>query len=330
MAPNVRPPASVVIFESTAADERPTSPSTLANEYGKERARASIDAALVEAGFTTRKFVPVTIRNYSAAVDACASRIKSGEDVVVLNLCDGTEDDGYPGASVVRELERLRLPFTGGSERFFVGTTSKPELKRMLIADGVATSPFVEIVPGREVDGVKEAERLIGYPMFVKPSVSYASLSISDTSIVRTEAEAVAQVARVRELTDGGIFIERYLRGREFTVLVVGDEANGIKVYPVVERVFNKALKRDERILAFDRYWKGYDLEGGNGDGSDAMYWYEIAPEEYQAPLQGTLGLAQKGLTLKDLSRSAYLACKGAGYGRVDIVSLTAMIRIVK
>lgn len=29
------------------------------------------------------------------------------------------------------------------------------------------------------------------------------------------------------------------------------------------ERVFNKKLGQYERLLAFDRYWQGYDMQGG-------------------------------------------------------------------
>jgi hypothetical protein len=74
-------------------------------------------------------------------------------------------------------------------------------------------------------------------------------------------------------------------------------------VYTVAERVFNPNLKEKEKILAFDRYWDGYDLKGGSGKGQAQMYWYEAAPLEWQ-PM------------LSELAKNAYLACEGEGYGR--------------
>ena len=73
--------------------------------------------------------------------------------------------------------------------------------------------------------------------------------------------EALEQASRV-EGVDRGVFVERFLAGREFTALVSGDELAGVHVYTVVERVFNTNLKTYQRILAFDRYWDGYDLDG--------------------------------------------------------------------
>ena len=58
------------------------------------------------------------------------------------------------------------------------------------------------------------------------------------------------------------IFVERFLGGREFTALCTGDDQLGVLVYQVAERVFNQKLTSRERILAFDKYWDGYDLEG--------------------------------------------------------------------
>ena len=176
-------------------------------------------------------------------------------------------------------------------------------MKNLLIQNHVPTSHFIKIIPGQELDSIQQALHHVGpWPLFIKPAVSYASLSISDTSIVRSIQEAVDQIERVRQLTDSDIYIERFLDGREFTALVTGcagtlagvaiessptsSSEDSIKVYSVAERVFNPKLKNDQRVLAFDRYWDGYDLNGGNGNGGQ-LYWYEKAPEEWQEHLKG-------------------------------------------
>ena len=50
------------------------------------------------------EWVPVTTATVSRAVED-AARAARERPVVVLNLCDGTDDDGFPGVSVVRALE---------------------------------------------------------------------------------------------------------------------------------------------------------------------------------------------------------------------------------
>ena len=62
--------------------------------------------------------------------------------------------------------------------------------------------------------------------------------------------------------SSGGVYIENFLPGREFTVLIAGDALRGTKVYLPVERAFNESLENDKKFLAFDRYWAGYTIDG--------------------------------------------------------------------
>ena len=98
--------------------------------------------------------------------------------IPLIHVHDHVESDGYPGLSILAELERLNIAYTGADTHFYRITTSKPELKRRLQLDHVPTSPFVEIVPG--VTTEHEVDALGGYPLIVKPSISYASISITD------------------------------------------------------------------------------------------------------------------------------------------------------
>jgi len=98
--------------------------------------------------------------------------------LVVLNLCDGTEDDGYPGITVARALEETEksnniasndatvrsdsaaanaiaavtsasplppLPHTGADPSFFETTTDKRSMKECFIRDGVRTASHVDL-----------------------------------------------------------------------------------------------------------------------------------------------------------------------------------------
>lgn len=81
----------------------------------------------------------------------------------------------------------------------------------------------------------------------------------------------------------------------------------GLRVFPAVERVFNKKLTTYEKLLAFDSYWEGYELGQDAPDMNEsAFYWYEPAPQEWQA-------------VLLDTASRAYNSLGGNGYGRIDM-----------
>ncbi|MBK5256885.1 MAG: hypothetical protein JJE39_12705 [Vicinamibacteria bacterium] len=231
--------------------------------------------------------------------------------VVVFNLCDGIEVDGYPGLKTVGALEASGLAFTGADVSFYQLTTPKTLMKDRLIERGVSTSPFV-VIKDPKLDGLR-AGRDLGYPLIIKPDISAASFGISIKSVVRDDSACVAQAAaalageRDMESYYEGVFAERFIPGREFTVLCASDPAgpSGVFVYPPVERVFHTALPSHERLLSYDRYWEKYETEEALPDRAP-IYRYESAPTEWAE-------------ALRTLARDAYVALGGVGYGRVDI-----------
>src|SRR5689334_21506239 len=94
-------------------------------------------------GYADVRRIAVTLTNADAVVEKIA---RATPNAVVLNLCDGTELDGYPGIGVTRAIERCGVKYTGSDARFLDITTSKPCMKRVMIDAGVPTSPFVEFV----------------------------------------------------------------------------------------------------------------------------------------------------------------------------------------
>jgi D-alanine-D-alanine ligase-like ATP-grasp enzyme len=249
--------------------------------------------------------------------ETCASEIARAQDearrrpVVVFNLCDGLEVDGYPGIGTVKALEASGLPFTGADIAFYELTTPKTRMKDRLLERGVSTSPFV-VIRNPALDGAR-AGRELGYPLIVKPDVSAASFGISIKSVVQDEASCIAQAgvalagAGDQENYYEGVFAERFIPGREFTVLCASDQAaeRGVFVYPPVERVFHPALPAHERLLSYDRYWEKYETEEALPD-RVPIYRYDRAPVEWAE-------------ALITLARAAYVALGGTGYGRVDI-----------
>ena len=119
-------------------------------------------------------------------------------------------------------------------------------------------------------------------------------------------------VERVRRLLSGmhgchfepgAIFAERFLPGREFTVLVV-DGPEGVLAFPG-ERQFHPGLAAHDRILTFERH---------SGDFVDDAPPPDDQPSfTYVAVDDGTAA------SLSALAIAAYAAVDGNGYARVDL-----------
>ena len=256
------------------------------------------------------EWLPVTASSIQDAVDAVV-RSADTHSPVAFNLCDGDEVNGTPGIAVVRALEAAGLAYTGADASFYHVTTSKIDMKHAFDAAGVSTSPWEEVRAGDGYDPLV-FER-IGRPLIVKPAVSAGSMGITVHSVVESDASLRAQLLALEEgykgwnLTSGGVLVERFIAGPEFTTFIVGPahDMARCRVYPSVERVFHQGLPASEQFLSYDRLWEVYEREAAIGDG-EYLWQYRIAPAE----LQERLG---------SLSLEAYRAVAGRGYGRVDL-----------
>ena len=232
---------------------------------------------------------------------------------IVLNLCDGDDLNGYPGLRVVQALAAAGIATTGADEGFYALSTSKLAMKSCFQAADVSTAPWLEI---REIDkDVRRAGEILGWPLFLKPDVSFGSAGITLRSVIRDHASGCVQAQALLAGLHGcrfdkdGIFAEPFLSGREFTVLMQGDAAkpDELRVFAPCERVFHSALPREEHYLTYERYCEEYDQDTPPPPGEP---YYRYAPVA-----------AVQAAAVADLARRAYIAVGGCGYGRIDIRS---------
>lgn len=253
---------------------------------------------------------PVTLQNFKEVIGTIKTK-SNGFIPLVLNLCDGDEINSTPGISVIYELEKQQLAYTGASAYFYDITTSKIPMKQAFDAHGVANAAWT-VLTGNEKDVTGVCEKL-GAPIIIKPAISGGSMGVSVKNVVHTNEELVDRIKELNEgyrgwqLTTGGLFAEQFISGPEFTTFIVGSyqQPDECIVYPPVERIFHASLPETEKFLSFDRLWEIYEQETpmpGNGN------FYE-----YHQPA-ATLVSA-----LHTISLQAYIAVKGTGYGRLDI-----------
>lgn len=252
---------------------------------------------------------PVTMQNFRQVI--ASIRQQSGNKTpVVLNLCDGDEINGTPGVSVIHALEAEDLIYTGSSSYFYNITTSKIPMKQAFDAAGVCTAPWEVINDQASLKGIFDR---LGSPLIIKPAISGGSMGVSIRNVVHDEAALFQRLEEIRQgyrgwdLESGGLFVERYIAGAEYTTFVIG-AARRIRqclVFEPVERVFHPSLPADERFLSFDRLWEIYEDETPMPDEGNFYEYSKVTDESIRE-------------SLRALSLQSYAAVKGTGYARID------------
>ncbi|HEX7904533.1 MAG TPA: hypothetical protein VF487_11690, partial [Chitinophagaceae bacterium] len=256
------------------------------------------------------KWQPVTMQNYKQIIKSIAASA-NGKTPLVLNLCDGDEVNGTPGVSVIKELEKYGLIYTGADQHFYTITTSKIPMKKAFDKANVSHANW-RVITGSK-GSVRGLCKRVGSPLIIKPAVSGGSMGVSVKNVVHTEEELIKRVDEINtgykgwNLLADGLFVEQFITGPEFTTFITGsaDDPENCIVYEPVERVFHKSLPDTEKFLSFDRLWEIYEDEKPM-PGNENFY-------EYQAVKDGLVP------ALKKISMDAFKSCGGKGYARIDI-----------
>jgi D-alanine-D-alanine ligase len=256
------------------------------------------------------KWQPVTINNYKEIIASIAATA-NGKTPLVLNICDGDEVNGAPGVSVIHELEKYGLIYTGSDAHFYDITTSKIPMKKAFDKAGVSSANWRVITDKK--GSTKGICKRVGTPIIIKPAVSGGSMGVSVKNVVHTEEELAERVEEIKKgyrgwnLLADGLFVEQFITGPEYTTFITGsaDDGENCIVYEPVKRIFHASLPDSEKFLSFDRLWEIYEDEAPMPSNEN---FYEYGPaEESLIP------------SLKQLSLDAYKACGGKGYTRIDI-----------
>ena len=256
------------------------------------------------------KWQPVTINNYKEIIGSIAANSNS-KTPLILNLCDGDEVNGTPGVSVIYEIEKYGLIYTGSDAHFYNITTSKIPMKKAFDKAGVASANW-RIITDKK-GSTKGICKRVGTPIIIKPAVSGGSMGVSVKNVINTEEELAERVEEIKKgyrgwnLLADGLFVEQFITGPEYTTFITGsaDDVDNCIVYEPVERVFHKSLPDSETFLSFDRLWEIYEDETPMPE-EENFYEYKVV----DPPLIPAL---------KQLSLDAYRSCGGKGYTRIDI-----------
>jgi len=226
------------------------------------------------------KFCYLSLNNYKTILQQVTS------NDVIFNLCDGTEDDGVIGITLVKEMERLNLRFTGAKEKFYYTSTFKSLMKECFIKNNVRTAKYWMITTNKNL--TEQTKNINLFPLFVKPNNFYNGLGLDEHSIVHNKIQLFTQLVQLRNTGFTEIIVEEYLDGDEYTVLVTDK-----KVYPPCHRIFGKV---------------NYVMNDYLYDERCIHYNTELIDENTELSKQ-----------ICEIAKKAYNAVHGNSYGRVDI-----------
>lgn len=168
-----------------------------------------------------------TARFFEANIQAPHNLIQNLQDFapdVCFNISEGHWGDGRE-AQIPALLEMLQIPYTGSQVLTLALTLDKPMTKRILSYHNLPTPEFQVFSQADEPiddDLLTEAGEL-RFPMFVKPSREGTGIGVHAKSVVHTVDELRARVEELVIKYNQPILAERFIKGREVTVGVVGN-----------------------------------------------------------------------------------------------------------
>ena len=211
-------------------------------------------------------------------------------DVVFIALHGRGGEDGQ----VQAQLELLGIPYTGSRSGPCTAAFHKARAKRLLLAAGVNTPPFLTVsataieAVGPE-DALDEAATEVGFPLVVKPARGGSALG---TRFV-ADADELPRALMGAMSYDLHVVVERHVHGRELSITLVG-AGDDVRVLPAVE------------IVPRHSDWFDYESRYTRGETEFACPPDDI-PDDVLAGANET-------------ARRAYEALDCSGFGRVDLI----------
>ena len=214
------------------------------------------------------------------SIEAVKSPDLRDVDVVFIILHGGSGEDG----TIQALLDLVNIPYTGSGVLGSAIAMNKQMAKNIFIANEIPTPEFfvIDYEQNLSIDSVdKRIESSIGYPVMIKPNNQGSSVGLS---FVKSKDE-LKRALDVGLQYDNRLLFEKYIKGREFTVSILGDE-----VLPLFEVIPESGL---------------YDYKHKYTSGKTKY----VCPVDLPADLQELIN---------SLGMKAFKALDCTGFGRVD------------
>ncbi len=256
-------------------------PADLNAEFDSEETVNAIASALESGGHQVKKI---------GHVFNLLKQISGLNVDIVFNIAEGFNGRNRE-SQIPLILELHGIPYVGADALTSGITLDKIAAKKCFIADGLPTAPYFC------ADNTKDLAKLstIGYPLIVKPRYEGTSKGLTDQSRVENLEQLTRQVDLITQTYKQSALVEKFIRGTEFTVPILGNEDP--KAMPVCQVKINGKLDLGNEFFTFAHVVSK----------DDSL--------QYACPAPISKEVAQK---LQDLAIRAYKSVDCRDFGRVD------------
>ncbi len=179
--------------------------------------------------------------------DEAYNQLRSSKPDLVFNIAEGIAGPNRE-AYIPTICEMLGLPYTGSDPLTLSLCLDKSRAKEVLSYYRIPNPKFWIL------NGIKENWNSVELPSIVKPLYEGSSKGIRDNSVVRTYDELEARVREVVRLYQQPALVERFLKGREFTVGVLGNLPR-LEILPIVEIDHSYLPPGANPIYSYEAKW---------------------------------------------------------------------------
>jgi len=188
-------------------------------------------------------------------------------------------------------LEEYEIPYVGSDTCTIAIAADKSLAKSIWLNAGVPSSPFHTAKTEADCRIFKEKPPF-GYPLFIKPVAGRGSAGITAESVVENYDQLVKGVENRYKSIGQPVLIERFLKGREVTFGVLGNNED-IRALPPLEIIYS------------------------NGDVALTYEKKELDDDRFICPARSLT--SEETLQLQSLAIKAYKTLGFRDYGRIDI-----------
>jgi D-alanine-D-alanine ligase len=179
-------------------------------EFDSQHTIDSIATALKNNGHT-----PVLIE----ADRDLAKNLLSNEIEVVFNIAEGMHKQSRE-AQVPALCDLLGIEHTGSDAACLSITLNKALSTKMVLSEKL-DAPRSIVFNSKK----KNYQHDLQYPVIIKPNLEGTSKGIYDNSVVNDEAELNERLAELFDKLKGPMMVEEFIKGREFTVGLIGEHS---------------------------------------------------------------------------------------------------------
>ncbi|MBF0522156.1 MAG: ATP-grasp domain-containing protein [Candidatus Omnitrophica bacterium] len=165
---------------------------------------------------------------------------------IVFNICEGRNGRNRESQVPVL-LEMKGIPFVGADALSLGVTLDKVVAKQLFVYDGIPTPRFFV---AHHTDNLEKLNT-IGFPLMVKTRHEGSSKGISEKSRVEDYEGLKRQVQLVNEVYHQTALVEEFIKGKEFTVPILGN--NPPEAMPIIQVSIDGNSNLGNQFYTFER-----------------------------------------------------------------------------